>query len=151
MRSLVTDMLSQGELHRTAVVAIDQASGYQPPAEAPQPVTRSAAPEPPQTVYAEQAPIPEIVPPLPQSAASQPLPIPEEPAEDEPPALVFELPTKRRRGRSSDQNYRGTSFQIHKELWSWAKTIEANDGYDLGDLCNLGLAHLKARWEDLGM
>lgn len=130
MRQASQGVLAEGQLHRASVQESDQAGGYQPPAEAPQPDFRGAGqPHPP--------PLAEEIPLIP------------EPEEDpnEPPALVFDLPTRRRRGKVSDDNYRGTSLRIHNQLWKWAREVKLNDGWDLADLVNLGLAKLKAEWE----
>ena len=118
MREASKEMLTEGQLHRAIVQEVDQSIGYQPPAEAGAP-----------------APVP---PPV----------LPDAPDDDgEPPALVFDLPTKRRRGKVSDDNYRGTSLRIHKQLWAWARDVKTKDGWDLADLVNLGLSRLKEYWE----
>ena len=123
MREASQEMLNEGQLHRASVQEVDQTIGYQPPAEAPAP------PPPAQPIQPE-------------------LPIPEAPEDDnEPPALLFDLPTKRRRGKVSDENYRGTSLRIHKQLWLWAMDVKNREGWDLADLVNLGLSRLKAEWE----
>jgi len=125
MREASQELLSEGQLHRASVQVVDQTIGYQPPAEAPAP----PPPHPSQPVQSE-------------------LPIPEPPEDDnEPPAVLYDLPTKRRRGKISDDNYRGTSLRIHKQLWAWARDVKTKDGWDLADLVNLGLSRLKAEWE----
>ena len=128
MREASQGLLNEGQLHRAAVQEVDQTTGYQPPAEAP-------APPPP-------------APPPAEAPAQPELPLPEVPEDDnEPPALIFDLPTKRRRGKVSDDNYRSTSLRIHRELWAWARDVKTKDGWDLADLANMGMAKLKAEWE----
>jgi hypothetical protein len=123
MRAASLGVLTEGELHRATVQEVDQSTGYQPPAEASRPGSR--------------APFPIPEPPL----------IPEDRDENEPPALLFDLPTRRRRGKVSDDNYRSTSIRIHKQLWLWAHEVKGKDGWDLADLVNLGMAKLKEEWE----
>ena len=124
MRAASLGVLTEGQLHRATVQEVDQSTGYQPPPEAPQPVPRA------------QVPIPET------PMISEP-----EHDENEPPALLFDLPTRRRRGKVSDDNYRSTSVRIHKALWQWAHEVKGKDGWDLADLVNLGMAKLKEEWE----
>ena len=126
MREASQGVLAEGQLHRANVREADQAAGYQPPAEAPQPGPRPAPTELPE--------------PLPMLVEQQ-----EE--EEGPPAIVFGLPTRRRRGKVSDDNYRSTSLRIHNQLWLWARDVKGREGWDLSDLVNLGLAKLKAEWE----
>ena len=142
MRQQMAALLKEGELHRATVMSIEAAGGYQPPAEAPQPLSfHSTLPDGAEEPSEERAKAP--LPP-----ALRPL-LEEDEEEPEPPALLFQLPTKRRRGKISDDNYRSTSLRVHRQLWKWAGEIKLNEGWDLSDLVNLGLARLKDEWDNI--
>lgn len=124
MAAAVAAFTKEGELHRQVVTAVDQVGGFQAPATA-------IAPLPP-------APIPMAVP-------EPPAPVPAV-SSNEAPALIFDLPTKRRTGKHQDPNYRATSVRIHRLLWDWARQVKARDGWDLADLINLALAGMQREW-----
>lgn len=130
MAEAVAAFTKEGELHRQVVTAVDQVGGFQAPA----------------TAIAPPVPAPPVPPARPAPQAPQVASV--EAPNNEAPALIFDLPTKRRKGKHQDPNYRATSVRIHRMLWDWAQQVKLKDGWDLADLINLALAVQQKEWDE---